>query len=118
MWKGRSVAVVLPTYREKFSIRSVIAGFQATGVVDDIVVVNNNAELGTSDEVAPTSAREIIEPRQGYGAAIRRGIAEVDADLVCICEPDGTFEPADIWKLLAYSDDFDFVYGSRTVPDF
>jgi len=87
-------------------------------VVDDIVVVNNNAEVGTSDEVAATSAREIIEPRQGYGAAIRRGIAEVDAELVCICEPDGTFEPADIWKLLAYSDDFDFVYGSRTVPDF
>jgi hypothetical protein len=59
-----------------------------------------------------------MEPRQGYGAAIRRGIAETETDLVCICEPDGTFEPADLTKLLAYSDDFDFVYGSRTMRDF
>jgi len=34
----------------------------------------------------------VLEPTQGYGAAIRRGLREVDADLVCICEPDNTFE--------------------------
>jgi glycosyltransferase involved in cell wall biosynthesis len=118
MWKGRSLAVVLPTYRERATIRAVIEGFEATGVVDEVIVVNNNAEPGTSEEVAFTSAREVLEPKQGYGAAIRRGIAEADSDLICICEADGTFEPADVWKLLAYSDDFQFAYGSRTVPDF
>jgi hypothetical protein len=118
MWHDRSLAVILPTYREKASIRSAIEGFEALGIVDDVLVVNNNAEPGTSEEVAATSAREIFEPRQGYGAAIRRGIRETEADLLCIFEPDGTFEPADIWKLLAYAGDTDFVYGSRTVRDF
>jgi glycosyltransferase involved in cell wall biosynthesis len=118
MWNERSIAVVLPTYRERSTIRQVIRGFEALGIVDDIVVVNNNAEPGTSEEVAGTTAREVLEPRQGYGAAIQRGLAETGADLVCICEPDGTFEAADLWKLLAYADDFDFVYGSRTVPEF
>jgi glycosyltransferase involved in cell wall biosynthesis len=118
MWEGQTVGVILPTYREKASIREVIDGFEALGLVDEILVVNNNAELGTSDEVAPTKAREVFEDRQGYGAAIRRGIAECTTDLVCVCEPDGTFEPADLWKLLAYARDFDFVYGSRTVPEF
>lgn len=118
MWNGKTVGVVLPTYREKTSIKEVIEGFAALGVVDDILVINNNAESGTSEEVAATVAREIIEPQQGYGAAIRRGIAECDADLICVCEPDGTFEPADLWKLLSYSLDFDFVFGSRTIPDF
>jgi len=118
MWEGQTVGVILPTYREKASIREVIDGFEALGLVDEILVVNNNAELGTSDEVAPTRAREVFEDRQGYGAAIRRGIAECTTDLVCVCEPDGTFEPADLWKLLAYARDFDFVYGSRTVPEF
>lgn len=118
VWHGRTVAVVLPTYRERASIRAVIEGFEALEIVDDILVVDNNAEQGTSEEVAATSARCVLEPLQGYGAAIRRGLAETNSDLVCICEPDGTFMPSDLWKLLAYSDDFDFVYGTRTTPEF
>ena len=117
MFQGRTVAVILPTYREKATIRAVIEGFDDLGVVDDILVVNNNAEPGTSEEVAGTAAREVVETLQGYGAAIRRGIRETTADLVCVCEPDGTFEPRDLRKLLAYSDDFEFVFGSRTVPE-
>jgi glycosyltransferase involved in cell wall biosynthesis len=54
MWRGRSVSVVLPTYNEKDSIAGVIRGFENLGVVDEIVVVNNNAAPGTSDEVART----------------------------------------------------------------
>ena len=118
VWHDLRLAVILPTYRERATIRATIEGLEQLEIVDEIIVVNNNAERGTSDEVAPTSAREVLEPRQGYGAAIRRGFAETDADLVAVVEPDGTFEPADLWKLLAYSRDFDFVYGSRTVPDF
>jgi glycosyltransferase involved in cell wall biosynthesis len=118
MWNGQTVAVVLPTYRERATIREIVKGFEALGVVDDIIVVNNNAEAGTSEEIADTTAREVFEPEQGYGAAIQRGITETDSDLICICEPDATFEPADIWKLLAYAADFDFVYGSRTIPEF
>jgi len=118
MYKGRTIAVVLPTYNEKDSIAACIRGFEAEGVVDDIIVVNNNAAAGTSDEVATTTAREVFEPEQGYGAAIRRGLREADADLICICEPDGTFDPADIHKLLAYIGECDFVIGSRTVSTF
>lgn len=118
MWNGKTVAVVLPTYRERESIALVIKGFEQLGIVDDILVVNNNAEPGTSDEVAATTAREVHEPRQGYGAAIQRGLREVDADLVCICEPDATFEPSDLFKLLPFSRECDAVLGSRTVSAF
>jgi glycosyltransferase involved in cell wall biosynthesis len=86
-------------------------------VVDDIIVVNNNAEPGTSEEVAGTGAREVLEPIQGYGAAIRRGFRETTADLVIVCEPDGTFRGHDVLKLLAYTDDFEVVYGSRTTKE-
>jgi hypothetical protein len=44
--------------------------------------------------VAPTGAREVFEPRQGYGASIRPGIASTDADIVYVVEPDGMFEAA------------------------
>lgn len=118
MWHGKTLAVVLPTYNEKDSIANTIRLFDKLGIVDDILVINNNAAPGTSEEVASTSAREIVETRQGYGAAIRRGLSEVDTDLVCVCEPDGTFDPADLTKLLPFTRECDFVVGSRTVSNF
>ena len=117
MFNDKSVSLVLPTYNEKDSIRACINDFARLGVLDEIIVVNNNAKTGTSEEVAGTVAREVIEPTQGYGAAIMRGFREAKGDIIVLCEPDGTFHPEDIFKLLEYTRDFDVVYGSRTQND-
>ena len=109
--------MIFPTYNERESIRAAIEEFFATGIVDEVLVVNNNAAAGTSDEVRATRAREVHEPVQGYGAAIRRGFREVEAEYVIVAEPDDTFRGRDVSKLLAYADDFDVVYGSRTVKE-
>lgn len=117
MWGDRSVSVVLMTYAERDSIRSVIEGFYATGVVDEVLVVNNNAEEGTVAEVERTPARQVFEPQQGYGHASRRGLLEAKGDLVVLAEPDGTFLPADIHKLLVYASEFEAVFGTRTTRE-
>jgi glycosyltransferase involved in cell wall biosynthesis len=117
MWYGKSVSLILPTYNEKDSIRASVEEFGATGILDEIIVVNNNAAAGTSEEVAGTVAREVFEPIQGYGAAIRCGFREASGDLVIVAEPDGTFRGHDIRKVLAYAEDFEVVYGSRTVKE-
>jgi glycosyltransferase involved in cell wall biosynthesis len=118
MWNGKSLSVVLPTYNEKDSIADVVRRFEALPEVDEVIVVNNNAAAGTSEEVATTGAREVMESTQGYGAAIKRGLREADSDLVCVCEPDGTFNPEDLGKLLAFMPECDLVIGSRTVSNF
>jgi glycosyltransferase involved in cell wall biosynthesis len=118
VWHGKTISVLLPTYNEKDSIRRSIEDFFATGVVDEVLVVNNNAAAGTSEEVAPTAAREVVEPEQGYGFAIQRGMREAVGDYIVVSEPDGTFLARDIFKLLAFADDFDVVYGSRTARMF
>jgi glycosyltransferase involved in cell wall biosynthesis len=125
-WRGRRISVVFPTYNERGSIRLAIVDFASTGVIDEIIVVNNNAAPGTSEEVAagmegvPDSlvVREVHEYRQGYGFAIRRGLREAAGDYIVVSEPDGTFLGRDTFKLLAYVDDFDVVYGSRTARTF
>lgn len=117
MWNGQTVSVILMTYAERDSIRAVIEGFYATGVVDEVVVVNNNAEPGTAAEVEQTPARQVFEPRQGYGYASQRGLREATGDLLVLAEPDGTFLPRDILKLLAFSDDCDAVFGTRTMRE-
>ena len=125
-WRGCRISVVFPTYNERDSIRAAILDFASTDVVDEIVVVNNNAAPGTSEEVAEATARipngtlvrEVHERQQGYGHAIQRGLREASGDYIVISEPDGTFLGRDTFKLLAYVDDFDVVYGSRTARTF
>lgn len=117
MWGDRSVSVVLMTYAERDSIRAVIEGFYETGLVDEVLVVNNNAQAGTVEEVEKTDARMVFEPQQGYGHACRRGLLEATGDLIVLAEPDGTFLPRDIRKLLAFVDECDVVFGSRTTRE-
>lgn len=114
MWSRKTVAVIFPTYREKKTLFSVIQEFDSTGYVDEIIVIDNNAEEGTQDEVKRTRARYIKEPRVGYGRAIKTGVKNTKADLIIFADPDGTYDGKDVVKLLAYSDDFDVVFGSRT----
>jgi len=117
MWRDKTVSVIFPTYNEKESIFEAIQDFFSSGYVDEIIVVDNNAAEGTADEVARTHARLVRETKQGYGYAIQRGLDEVRGDFIVISEPDGTFSGNDVVKLLAYSDDFEVVFGSRTTRE-
>ncbi len=116
-WKLKKISLILPTYNELDSIKKVINKFSGLKIFFEIIVINNNASIGTSDEIAQTDAVEIHEKKQGYGSAILRGFYESKGDLIVVCEPDDTFVEEDIYKLLAYSDSFDVVYGSRTMND-
>lgn len=117
MWNGKRVSVVLMTYAERDSIRSVIEDFFDTGLVEEVLVVDNNAEPGTVEEVGKTRARLVHEPKQGYGHATRRGLVEASGELIVLAEPDGTFLAKDIFKLLVYSDECDVVFGTRTTRE-
>ncbi len=114
MWKGKKVSVVFSTYNEKDTIRKCIQEFFATGVVDEVIAVDNNAVKGTKEEIFKTKAKYFFEPKQGIGNGYQRAMHEATGDLIITTEVDDTYLPRDILKLLAYSDDFDFVCGTRT----
>lgn len=117
MYDGRQVSIVLPAYNEERSIRAAVEEFFATGVVDEVIVVDNNSRDRTVEEAARTPARIVREPAQGYGYALRRGLREARGDVVILAEPDGTFIARDVLKLLAYAGDFDMVCGTRTTRE-
>jgi glycosyltransferase involved in cell wall biosynthesis len=117
MYSSRTVSVVFPAYNEEGNIREAVEDFFASGLVDEIVVVDNNSRDRTREQALATRARVVVETAQGYGHALRRGLREATGDLVILAEPDGTFVGRDVAKLLAYADDFDIVCGTRTTRE-
>jgi glycosyltransferase involved in cell wall biosynthesis len=123
MWQGKRVVVVFPAYNEEAGIARAIEDFRPAGgqgVVDEILAVDNNSRDRTAELIKRSGARYVSEPRQGYGYALQRGMAEAvaaGADLIVLAEPDGTFAGKDVLKLLAFADDFDVVLGTRTTPE-
>lgn len=117
MWAGKRVSVVLPAYNEAAGIAAAVTDFAGCPPVDEIIVVDNNSRDGTAELAGRAGAVVVAEPAQGYGHALRRGMAEATGDYVVLAEPDGTFMAKDVLKLLAYADDFDVVLGTRTTRE-
>ena len=63
MWNNQKVSVVYSTYNEKNSIRSYTADLFKTGVVDEVIAVNNNAVKGTDEEILKTKAKLVHESK-------------------------------------------------------
>ncbi len=114
MYKNKKVSVVFGTYNEANSIKSEIEGYFATGFVDEVIAVDNNALGNTKEEIGKTNAKMILETKQGYGHAYMRALSEANGDLIVMTEVDGTFLPSDLHKFLLYSEEFPVVFGTRT----
>lgn len=117
MWHDQRVSVVFPCYNEEEGIAAAVRDFGGQPYVDEIVVVDNNSRDRSAELARAAGARVVTETRQGYGHALRRGMREAQGDLIILAEPDGTFSGKDVIKLLAYSDDFAMVLGTRTTRE-
>ena len=122
MYQGQRVAVVFPAYNEERNIAQAIDDFFAAGggdLVDEVIAVDNNSRDRTAELIKASRATYVLERKQGYGNALRRGLAEAAgrADLIVLAEPDGTFAGKDVAKLIAFADDFDLVLGTRTTRE-
>ena len=117
MWNGETVSVVFPAYNEEENIAEAVKDFKETGIVDEVLVIDNNSRDRTAERAATAGGRVVGETTQGYGAALRRGLREATGTYIILAEPDGTFVGRDVVKLLAYSMDFDMVCGTRTTKE-
>lgn len=114
MYNGYTISVVMPAYNEEAFIAKAVEGFKSLPEVDEVIVVDNNSKDRTAELAQQQGAVVVKEMRQGYGYASQRALLSAKSDLVFIVEPDGTFSAHDIYKFLAYADEFDAVIGTRT----
>ena len=98
MHRGLRITLVIPCYNEEGGIRQVLARVPA--VVDERVVVDNASTDRTAIVAAEMGARVVHEPRKGYGAAYKAGLAAAGGDVVVTLDGDGTYPPEDIPRLV------------------
>jgi len=114
MYKQFRVSVVMPAYNEADGIVESVSGFLSLPEVDEVVVADNNSADGTAALARQAGARVVAESRRGYGYACRTALESAAGDLVVLVESDVTFRATDIYKFLAYAEEFDAVFGTRT----
>lgn len=99
--KVEMVSVVIPTLNEAGNIREALSTIeQELAYPNEIIVVDGNSTDGTLEILREFNCKVIIEPRRGYGLALRRGMKEAKGDVVVMVDGDGTYEVKHINRLL------------------
>ena len=113
------VVVALTGYNDAKATAQDVRDFRRQPSVIKVLVIDNNSSDNTAELAAAAGATVIREARQGYGYSCIRGLTEslrvAEADVILLCEGDGTFLAEDTAKFLAYIGDTDLVVGNRVV---
>lgn len=113
MHRDLTISVVIPCYNEQDGVREVIG--RMPGVVDEIVVVDNNCTDATAEVARSLGARVVPERVPGYGAAYKAGLKAATGDVIVTLDGDGTYPPEEIARLVDTLVDrgWDFLSGNR-----
>src|SRR5665647_6226 len=92
--KVEMVSVVIPTLNEAGTIKAAIDTIDKYVMYPkEIIIVDSNSTDGTIEIVKDTNrCRLIIEPRRGYGIALRTGIKKAKGNIIIMVDADGTYE--------------------------
>jgi glycosyltransferase involved in cell wall biosynthesis len=111
------VSVIIPALDEEEPIAGVVHECLATGLPNEVIVVDNGSTDRTAKRAHEAGARVVTAPR-GYGRACAAGVRALspDCDIVVFLDGDGSDVPAFMNQLIdpVARGTHDFVIGSRT----
>lgn len=98
MSKINMVSIVIPTLNEAGTIGHTIETIRReVKYPHEIIVVDGNSVDETQEIVRRFNPCQlIVEPRRGYGVAIKTGIRHAKGDVIVIVDGDGTYELKDV----------------------
>lgn len=114
-WAGLRLAVLIPCYNEAIAIPKVVADFRTALPGATVYVYDNNSTDGTALAAQTAGAVVRRETQQGKGHVIRRGFADIEADIYVLVDGDDTYDaaaaPEMVTRLIA--ENLDMVTGQR-----
>ena len=112
------VSVIIPCLNEEEPIADVVRECLATGIPQEVLVVDNGSTDATAERAAAAGARVVSQPVRGYGRACAAGVAAADpaSEILLFLDGDGSDVPALMDRIIGPVADgsADFVIGSRT----
>jgi glycosyltransferase involved in cell wall biosynthesis len=112
------ISVIIPALNEEEPIAAVVRDCLATGLPDEVIVVDNGSTDRTAERARAAGAQVVAEPTPGYGRACAAGVRALSADceIVVFLDGDGSDCPEFMEQLVQpiVRDKQDFVIGSRT----
>lgn len=106
------VTVVIPTLNQAETIGILIDGIKSHGY-DNILVVDLSSVDKTKMIAEERGVSVIPQVGQDKAGAVLTAFRSVNTPYLLMMEGDGSYDPADLDKLLPYPDDNDFVKGAR-----
>lgn len=83
------VSALIPAYNEEKTINSVITILKGFRLLAEIVVVDDGSFDSTAEIAREAGARVIsLQQNQGKGAALQKGIEEIDSDIILMLDGD------------------------------
>ncbi len=121
----RDLSVVMPAHNEEGNIAHALrywgVACRDLSLDYELVVVDDGSVDQTSGLVGAVAVGDPRvrllrhERRQGYGAALRSGIAATRGDLVLITDADLQFDMCDLERMLPWTRGFEVVVGYRAI---
>ena len=116
----RKLSVVIPALNEEKSIEAVVKAvpkdeLNEMGFDVQILVIDNGSEDRTGELARKAGADVIIEPRAGYGRALKTGFANATGEIIATADADSSYPVDEIPQLLAIleAEDLDFITTNR-----
>ncbi len=114
------LSVTMPVYNERETLEEIVRQVLATGLADEIVMVDDGSTDGTREIMKQWENGGIIrviyhEENRGKGSAVRTGFGAATGDIFIIQDADLEYDPRDYADVVQPIREgrADVVYGSR-----